>query len=94
MENFVDWLANESPPWTAYRAFMSGRLIVLDKNPGIRPVGLGKKWRHLFTNIVLKDTGPEATMACQDDQLCAGTKDGIDSATHRVQDLWYKNSST
>ena len=28
---FVDWLANKSPPWAAYRAFMSGRLIVLDK---------------------------------------------------------------
>ena len=30
-ETFVDWIANVIPPWEAYRAFLSGRLIVLDK---------------------------------------------------------------
>ena len=32
-ESFVDWLINHSPPWTDYCAFMSGCLIVLDKQP-------------------------------------------------------------
>ena len=41
VETFVVWLANGSPPWAAYHAFMSGRLIVLDKQPCIRPVGAG-----------------------------------------------------
>ena len=31
VETFVDWLANGSPPWAAYRAFMSGRMIAIDK---------------------------------------------------------------
>ena len=31
LETFVDWLANGSPPWADYCAFMSGRLITLDK---------------------------------------------------------------
>ena len=31
VETFVDWLANRSPPWAAYRAFMLGRLIMLYK---------------------------------------------------------------
>ena len=38
VEYFVDWLANQSPPWSAYKAFMYGRLLVLNKQPGIRPV--------------------------------------------------------
>ena len=38
--------------------------------------------------------GPEATMAYQDDQLCAGLKAGIDGAIHRVQALWDENVST
>ena len=39
--------------------------------PGIRPVGVGETWRRLFSNILLKVMGTEATMACQDDQICA-----------------------
>ena len=31
VETFVDWLANGIPPWEAYRAFMSGRMISLYK---------------------------------------------------------------
>ena len=35
VENFVDWLANGSPPWAVYDAFMSGRLIALYKQPSV-----------------------------------------------------------
>ena len=48
VENLVDWLANGSPPWAAYCAFMSGRLIVLDKQPVVRPVGVGGTLRSIF----------------------------------------------
>ena len=72
---------------------LAGKLR-FDKQPGILLVGVGEMGRRLFSNIVLKVTGPEATMACQDDQLCAGLKGLIDSAIHGVQDLWDDNSST
>ena len=94
VETVVDWLANGSPPWTTYRAFMSVRMIALDKQPGVCPVGVREMWRRLFANIVLKVKVPEATMACQDDQLCAGIKAAIDGAIHGVQALWDRNSST
>ena len=29
------WLANGSPPWAAYHALMAGRLVALDKCPGV-----------------------------------------------------------
>ena len=41
VETFVGWLANGSPTLAAYRAFMSGHLIALEKQPGVRPVGVG-----------------------------------------------------
>ena len=72
---------------------MSGWMIELDKQPGIRPVGVGEMRRRLFANILLKVTGPEATMVCQDNQLCAGLKAVIDGAIHRVQALWGGDSS-
>ena len=48
--DFVEWLGNGRPPWAAYRALMSGRLIALDKQPGIRPVGVGKTWGGSWSN--------------------------------------------
>ena len=44
-----------------------------------------------FSKILLKVTGPEATMACQDNQLCSGLKAGIGGAIHGVQSLWDEN---
>ena len=73
---------------------MSVRMIALDKQPGVRPVGVGETWRRLFDKIILKFTGPEATMACQDNQLCARLKAVIDFAIHRVEALWNENLST
>ena len=35
------WLKNGCPPWAAYRALDWGRLIGLDKNLGVRPLGVG-----------------------------------------------------
>ena len=64
VETFFDWLADGIPPWAAYCAFMSGRLIALDKQPGVQTVDIGEMWRCIFAMIVLKITGPEATMAC------------------------------
>ena len=93
VETFVDWLANGIPPWAAYRAFMPGRLIVLDKQPAVRLVGIVEIWRRLFSNIVLKFTGPEETIAYQDEQLCAVLKAGIDGTFHGVQYIWDKNST-
>ena len=74
VEIFIHWIANRSPPWAAYCTFMSGRLIVLEKQPGIHPVGIGKNWKRLFDKFLLSVIGPESTSACQDDHTCAGLK--------------------
>ena len=41
---FVDRPANQNPPWAAYRAFMSGCLLVINKCPVIFPVGVRETW--------------------------------------------------
>ena len=73
---------------------MSGRLIALNKQPGVRPVGVGETCWRLFAKIIVKVTGPESTMVCQDSQLCAGLNVLIDGAFHGVQALWDENLST
>ena len=48
MENVLDWLSNGSPPWAAYCTFMSGLLIALYKQLGVRPFVVGETWQRLF----------------------------------------------
>ena len=64
---------------------MTGRLIALDKLPGVRPVGIGEIWRRLLAKYMLKVTRPKATHAFKDDWICAGLKAVTDRAVHRVQ---------
>ena len=85
---------NKSPSWAAYREFMSSRLIALDKNPGVRLVGVEETWRRLFSKIVLKITGPKITMTCQDDHMCVRLKAVIEGAVHRVQAIWEEKLTT
>ena len=70
--DFVEWLGNVRLPWAAYRALMSGRLIALDKQPGIRPVGVGETWNRMMVKCLLGGTGrrpmrPEARHNLRED---------------------------
>ena len=60
VETFVKWLANKSPPWMAYRSFMSVCLITFDKQPEVCPVRVWETWRRLFLRLWLrpKDLNP------------------------------------
>ena len=85
---WTEWLANEHLPWAAFRAFQASRLIALDKQPGVRPVGVGKSFRRLFAKIVLRLTRHEATAACGNTNLCSGLKAGIEGAVHTAAERW------
>ena len=89
--DFVEWLGNGRPPWAAYRALMSGRLIALYKQPGISPVGVGETWRRMMAKCLLKVAGPEAKSACGTRQLAGGLEAGIEGAIHGMRILWDKH---
>ena len=48
VSDFTEWLINGWPPWTVYCAMTSSLLIALDKQTGIRPVGVGETWRWMI----------------------------------------------
>ena len=52
--SFARFMANGSPPFAAYRAIVSNRLVALDKCPGVRPLGVGEIWRRCEPNAFLK----------------------------------------
>jgi hypothetical protein len=88
MASFVEWMANSYPPWAAYRALRMGRLIALDKSPGVRPVGIGEIWSRLIAKVVLVEAGPGAKNVCGDNQLCAGLEAGIEGRIHAANQWW------
>ena len=67
---------------------MSGRLIALDKQPGIRPVRVGETWCCLMAKCLLKFAGPEAKSACGTTQLTGVLEAGIEGSIHVMRLLY------
>ena len=61
---------------------MAGRLVALDKNPGVRPVGIGEAIRRLMENLVHSLTTTQAMEAFGTNNLCGGLKADIKGAIH------------
>eukprot|EP00957_Ditylum_brightwellii_P028826 2177773-Ditylum_brightwellii.AAC.1 len=55
------WLANTRPAWAAYRAIVAGRLIALNKCPGVRPVGVGEILLRMLGKCIIAVCGEEVT---------------------------------
>ena len=84
VSSLVDWKANSSPPWAAYRALMACHLVALDKRPGVRPVGIGETLRRALAKIVMRASGDQAKTAYGNLQLCEGLEAGIEGSTHAI----------
>ena len=77
-------MANTSPPWAAYCGMMSRRLAGLDKQPGVRPVGISCIWLRYIAKLLLMETAGLGWKACGALQLYAGLKAGIEGGLHSV----------
>ena len=70
----------------------SGRMISLEKQPGIRPVGVEETWIRLMTKCLLRVMGKEANYACRKYQLSGGVYEGIEGRIHAMPALWEEHS--
>ena len=62
---------------TAIAPLLASRFIAIDKNPGVRPIGIGNTARRIIAKGLLKGYIQEAG-GCQ--QLCGGQVSGIEAA--------------
>ena len=81
------FLENERPT-SILEAFLSCRLIPLDKCPGLRPIGVGEVLRRIigktFMGVVRGDI-QEVSGAMQ---VCAGQKGGCEAAIHAMRQVY------
>ena len=73
--------------------FVACRLIALDKNPGVRPIGIGNTARIIIAKSVLMIIKGDIQEAAGTTQLCAGQISGIEAAVHATRTS-YENEET
>ena len=60
------------------------RLIALDKNPGVRPIGIGETSRRIIAKAVLQVVKQDILDAAGCLQWCAGQRAGCEAAVHAI----------
>ena len=78
---------------SAIAPFLACRLIALDKNPGVRPIGIGDTARRIIAKAILTVTRLDIQEAAGSLQLCASQISGIEAAVHAA-DLLFKQEDT
>ena len=74
-------------------AFVACRLIPLDKQSGVRPIGIGEVPRRIVAKAVLRLVDMDIREACDALQACAGCEGGCETAVHAVRQLYHNPSS-
>ena len=61
------------------------RMIALDKNPGVHPIGIGDTARRITAKAILFIARPDVQDTSECLQLCGGQISGIEAAVHAVR---------
>ena len=69
-------------------AFVAGCLIFLDKNPGIRSIGVGEVSRYIIGKAILRVVGSDIQEAAGSRQLYAGQLARCEAAVHVVRSMF------
>ena len=69
-------------------ALMACRLIPLDKNPGLRPIGIGEVLRRIIGKLVVSILREDLRESAGDLQLCAGQESGCEAGIHAMHDIY------
>eukprot|EP00111_Clytia_hemisphaerica_P004992 TCONS_00014349-protein len=65
-------------------AFLACRLVPLDKNPGVRPIGIGEVLRRIFGKTLIHVIKGDIMNAAGSLQVCAGQQAGSEAAVHAM----------
>ena len=85
-------LCNTVVPWRKIKALFSNRLIALDKNPGVRPIGVGETLRRILGKAVADITGDDLIDVFGTQQLAGGVECGIEASIHGLRELFQRKS--
>ena len=93
MADFTRLLATRVMPPGPLVPFLAGRLIALDKKPGVRPIGVGEVLRRIVAKAVLRVAKEDVMKACGHLQKCSGLPAGIEAAVHAMQHIYNEDTT-
>lgn len=69
-------------------ALMACRLIPLDKDPGVRPIGIGKVLQRITAKSVTQILREDLRGAAGGLRLCVGNPSGVEACIHAMKDIF------
>ena len=70
------------------KVLTSCRLIALDKQPGVRPIGIGEVARRMIGKAILSIVKDDILKVAGVQQLCVGQQSGCEAAIHAMRRLF------
>ena len=85
---FTKNLATKSYHPQLLQPYIASRLIPLEKNPGIRPIGIGEVLRRIVGKMISYHASKEIKEAAGPLQTCAGHGAGAEAAIHAMKSIF------
>ena len=81
-------LASQHVDPVGLMSLLNNRLIPLDKNPGVRPIGVGEVLRRIIGRSLMTVLKSDITLAAGVSQVCAGHPSGCEAAIHALHKVF------
>ena len=78
---------------SALEAYLACRLIPLDKNPGLRPIGIGEILRGIAGKVIVSAIQKNIVSSVGSLQVCAGHEAGCEAIIHAMHSIFEEESS-
>ncbi len=92
LANVIKKICVENINDNSLEALMASRLVPLDKQPGLRPIGVGEVLRRIAGKIVMSVTKKDVVEASSKSQMC-GREAGSEAAIHAMKELFEREHS-
>ena len=90
---FTKNIATKSYHPDLLQAYVSSRLIALDKNPGVRPIGVVEVLRRIVGKTISHHCQNEIKEAAGPLQTCAGHGAGAEAAIHAMRTIYQQEAT-
>ena len=74
-------------------AYLACRLIPLDKNPGLRPIGVGEVLRRILGKVFMNAVRGDVEEACGSIQVCVGQAGGCEAVVHAMRETFQEEET-